>query len=135
MNSVSDEIKMMRENNRDMHESGEMYLESILQLTKEHGTVRSVDLAAFMGFSKPSVSRAVGLLKDKGYIIVDNGNLILTEEGRKLAERIYERHHVLTDFLVSIGVDETVADEDACRIEHVISEDSFSAIKKIIANR
>ncbi|HHU83637.1 MAG TPA: metal-dependent transcriptional regulator [Clostridiales bacterium] len=118
-----------------MHESGEMYLESILQLTKEHGTVRSVDLAAFMGFSKPSVSRAVGLLKDKGYIIVDNGNLILTEEGRKLAERIYERHHVLTDFLVSIGVDETVADEDACRIEHVISEDSFLAIKEFIANR
>lgn len=114
-----------------LQESGEMYLEAIYVLTKKQGNVRSVDVSEYMGFKKPSVSRAVGLLKDGGYISVEaTGNLVLTEEGRNIAEKIYERHILITDFLVRLGVEREVAAEDACRMEHVLSDESFKAIKK-----
>jgi len=114
-----------------LQESGEMYLETILVLSKEQTTVRSLDVADYMGFSKPSVSRAVGLLKSGGYITVDsNGYITLTDEGRYIAEKIYERHTVITDVLVQLGVSEEVALEDACKMEHVISDESFEAIKR-----
>ncbi len=115
-----------------LQESGEMYLETILVLSK-NGLVRSLDVAEYMGFSKPSVSRAVGLLKNGGYITVDkNGHIFLTDIGREMAEKIYERHNILTAFLVSIGVDADTAAEDACKIEHNISDKSLEAIKKHI---
>ncbi len=108
-----------------------MYLESIYVLTKTRGAVRSLDVAEYMNFSKPSVSRAVGLLKSGGYLTVDkDGLLYLTETGTAVAEKIYERHTLLTSFLIRLGVDEKVAAEDACKMEHVISDESFSAIKK-----
>lgn len=108
-----------------------MYLETIHILSNQQTNVRSLDVADYMGFSKPSVSRAVGLLKNGGYITVDgNGYISLTAEGRYIAEKIYERHTVLTDLLMSIGVDETTALEDACKMEHVISDTSFEALKK-----
>lgn len=114
-----------------LQESGEMYLETIHILSNQQTNVRSLDVADYMGFSKPSVSRAVGLLKNGGYITVDgNGYISLTAEGRYIAEKIYERHTVLTDLLMSIGVDETTALEDACKMEHVISDTSFEALKK-----
>lgn len=113
-----------------IQESGEMYLETILILTKQGGKVRSVDVGEYMGFSKPSVSRAIGILKQGGYVIVQkDGNLLLTIEGRQVAEKIYERHTLLTDYLVSLGVDRATAAEDACKIEHDISDSSFEAIK------
>lgn len=113
-----------------IQESGEMYLETILILSKRPGAVRSVDVGEYMGFSKPSVSRAIGLLKNGGYVLMDkNGYLSLTETGRSLAEKIYERHSVLTNYLVMLGVDEKTATEDACKIEHDISDRSFEAIK------
>jgi Mn-dependent DtxR family transcriptional regulator len=112
-----------------LKESGEMYLETLLILSKKQSGVRSIDLVDYMGFTKPSVSRAVGLLKDGGYIIVDDdGFLHFTAAGKEIAEKIYTRHIALTDFLVSIGVDKKVAAEDACKIEHDISEESFQAI-------
>lgn len=115
--------------------SGEMYLETILQLSKESDFVRSIDVGEYMGYSKPSVSRAVGLLKEGGYITVDgDGFLHLTEDGRKIAEKIYERHTILTEFLTSIGVDREVAAEDACKMEHDISDTSLSAIKNYLEN-
>ena len=115
----------------NLQESGEMYLESILVLSKEKTHVRSIDVCEYMGFSKPSVSRAIGLLKSGGYVTVDpDGHLALTEEGRSVAEKIYVRHKVLTDFFVSIGVPESIAVSDACSIEHHISDESFEAIKK-----
>mgnify|MGYP002624934452 CR=1 FL=1 len=111
-------------------ESGEMYLETILVLSQKKNTVRSIDVAEEMAFSKPSVSRAVGLLKEGGYIEVDSrGYITLTESGREVAERIYERHRVLSKLFMDLGVDEATATEDACRIEHVISDTSFQAIK------
>lgn len=114
-----------------LKESGEMYLESIYVLNKENSPVRSTDVAEYMGFSKPSVSRAVGILKKQGYIEVDsNGFITPTDEGRELAEKIFERHTVLSSLLMSLGVDSETAAEDACRIEHVISDKSFEAIKK-----
>ncbi len=114
-----------------LQESGEMYLETILILSKEQTSVRSLDVADYMGFSKPSVSRAVGLLKSGGYIVVDgNGYITLTEEGRHVAEKIYERHTVMTEILVRLGVSKETALEDACKMEHVISDESFEAIKK-----
>ena len=114
-----------------LQESGEMYLETILILSQKSGFVRSVDIGEKMGYSKPSVSRAVGLLKSGGYLEMDsNGYLTLTDEGRRVAERTYERHQLLTEFFVHIGVDPEVAAEDACKIEHVISEETFRAIKK-----
>lgn len=114
-----------------LRESGEMYLESILMLSKKNNTVRSIDVAEYMGFSKPSVSRAMSSLKEQRYIIIDNeGYIALTEKGRAIAETMYERHILLTDFLVRLGVDEDTAAADACRIEHDISEETFDAIKK-----
>ena len=114
-----------------LQESGEMYLETIYILSQRRGEVRSVDVCEYMGFSKPSVSRAVGLLKNGGYLTVDkNGHLTLTDEGTRIASKIYERHTLLTQFLVKLGVDEKTAVDDACRIEHVISDESFAAIKR-----
>ena len=114
-----------------LQESGQMYLETILVLTTKNGTVRSLDVAEYMGFSKPSVSRAVGLLKNGGYITVSpEGFLLLTDVGREVAEKIYDRHKQLTDFLVSLGVDPETASEDACKMEHSISDVSLAAIKK-----
>lgn len=114
-----------------MQESGQMYLETILVLSKRSPYVRAIDISEFMGFSKPSVSRALGILKKGGYVVVDNGGAVeLTESGRKIAEEIYERHTVLTEVLVDLGVSEKTAAEDACRVEHYISEETFNAIKK-----
>ena len=115
-------------------ESGEMYLETIHVLSRGGAAVvRSVDVSEYMGVSKPSVSRAVGLLKSGGYLLMaEDGALSLTEEGLEIAEKIYERHRLLTAFLTSIGVDPTVASEDACKIEHHISDESFEAIKKAL---
>ena len=114
-----------------MQESGEMYLESILVLGKEKETVRAVDVADYLEYSKPSVSRALGILKEEACICVDpSGFITLTERGRAIAEKIYERHSVLSELLVSLGVDAKTASEDACRIEHVISDRTFEAIKR-----
>lgn len=114
-----------------IHESGEMYLETILILSRKGGSVRSIDVCEEMGFSKPSVSRAVGLLKNGGYIDVDkDGHITLTDVGEELATKIYERHNILTKFLVSIGVDEETAASDACKMEHVMSDTTLEAIKK-----
>ena len=114
-----------------LQESGEMYLETIYVLSQRDERVRSVDVGEYMGFSKPSVSRAEGILKSGGYLSVDrDGCLTLTPEGLETAERTYERHRILTDFFVKIGVDAAVAAGDACRIEHVISDETFEALKK-----
>ncbi|MBP5152948.1 MAG: metal-dependent transcriptional regulator [Lachnospiraceae bacterium] len=111
-------------------ESGEMYLETIYVLSQKSGNVRAIDVGEHMGFSKPSVSRAVGLLKDAGYITRDpDGSLKLTDSGLKIAKKIYERHTLLTQLLIGIGVDEKTAADDACRVEHYISEKTFEAIK------
>ena len=116
-----------------IHESGEMYLETIHVLLKKNGTVRSVDISEHMGYSKPSVSRAVGLLKNGGYILVDkDGYITLTKSGIAVAEKIYERHTVLSRMLIALGVSEETATEDACRLEHAISDESFDAIKRYI---
>lgn len=115
-----------------IQESGEMYLETILRLSQKSGHVRAIDVGEEMGYSKPSVSRAMGLLKQGGYVVIDrNGAITLTDAGRELAEKIYERHTLITNFLVSIGVDEETAAEDACKMEHSISDASFEAIKKL----
>ncbi len=114
-----------------LQESGEMYLETILRLYEKKDRVRSIDVAEEMGYSKPSVSRAVKILSANGYIEVDSlGSITLTPEGRAVAERTYERHLVLTELLTGLGVDEATAAEDACRVEHVISETTFEAIKR-----
>lgn len=116
-----------------LQESGEMYLETILRLQDEMRIVRAIDVAEEMDYSKASVSRAVKILKNDGYIEVERtGNLLLTKEGEKLAKKIYDRHTTLTSYLESIGVDPQTAEEDACRIEHVISDKSFNVIKKIV---
>ncbi len=113
-----------------MKESGEMYLESIYILCKAHSTVRSIDVAEHMNYSKPSVSRAVGLLKNDGYINIDNdGFITLTDLGNSTAELIFERHTVLTNILIALGVDAETATEDACKMEHVISQKTFDAMK------
>lgn len=115
----------------NLQESGEMYLETILILTENNLHVRSIDVCDYMGFSKPSVSRAIGLLKSGGYVNVDgDGYLSLTELGAEVAHKVYDRHRLLTDFLVSLGVNEEIAANDACKIEHHISDESFDAIKK-----
>ena len=117
-----------------LQESGEMYLETILILSKKLSGVRSIDVCEEMGYSKPSVSRAVGILKNGGYILVDrDGYITLTDEGRYVAERTYERHRVLTSFFENIGVSAERASEDACKIEHDISDETFEALKKYIA--
>ena len=116
-----------------LHESAEMYLETIYTLSRERGNVRSIDVAEHMGYSKPSVSRAVGLLKKGGYLTMEpDGSLVLTPEGEQVAQKVYERHTVLTAMLTRLGVDPQTAAEDACRIEHVISEASFRAIREHI---
>ncbi len=114
----------------NLQESGEMYLESIFVLSKKMSNVRSIDVCDYMNYSKPSVSRAIGLLKNGGYVLVSpEGHLTLTDEGIRIAEKIYEKHNVLSEFLMSLGVDEKTAIEDACKIEHDISDQSFLAIK------
>lgn len=116
-----------------LQESGEMYLESIYVLSQQQPAVRSIDVVEYMGYSKPSVSRAMGLLKNGGYIEVDAGGFItLTDAGREVAQRIYERHTVLAELLVRLGVEQEIASEDACKIEHVISKESFEALKRHI---
>lgn len=116
-----------------LQESGEMYLETIYVLCKRNGAVRSIDIGEYMGYSKPSVSRAIGLLRTGGYVISDkDGYLSLTDEGERVAAKIYERHTVLTEMLTMLGVDSETAAEDACRIEHHISEKTFCAIKDYI---
>ena len=114
-----------------LQESGEMYLESIYRLSKQSSAVRSVNISEYMGYSKPSVSRAVNLLKNGGYIVMDQENFItLTDAGREIAEKIYTRHTVLTQMLIRLGVTPEVAAEDACRMEHTISDESFEAIRR-----
>lgn len=114
-----------------VRESGEMYLEAILVLAKKSGYVRSIDVSEYLGYSKPSVSRAMGILREGGYILMEkDGAITLTDSGKKLAETIYERHMVLSELLIRLGVDEKTATDDACRIEHVISDESFQAIKQ-----
>ena len=119
-----------------LQESGEMYLETILILSKKSKYVRAIDVGEEMGFSRPSVSRAVHLLAKGGFINIDgDGGLTLTDAGREIAEKIYERHTVLSRWLVSLGVDEQTATDDACRMEHVISDKSFSAVKRHITGK
>lgn len=116
-----------------LQESGEMYLESIYMLTKTKSSVRSIDIVEYMNYSKPSVSRAVKLLKNGGYIDVDEqGYITLTLLGKEVSEKIVERHTLITKFLITLGVDDKTSAEDACKIEHVISDKSFNAIKKFI---
>ena len=119
-----------------LKESGEMYLETILILSKSESPVRSVDIGEYMGFSKPSVSRAVGLLKTEGYVSVDkNGYISLTEKGLDIALKIYSRHTLITDMLVNIGVPQDIAAADACKIEHDISDQTFEAIKSYLKTK
>ena len=119
-----------------LQESGEMYLEAILMLSQKGKSVRAIDISEFMGFTKPSVSRAVGILKSGGFIAVDkDGYITLTEQGAEVASKTYERHRLLTRVFTRLGVAETVAAEDACKIEHVISDETFAAIKKYFAER
>ena len=114
-----------------LQESGEMYLETIYMLSQTMDTVRSIDVVEHMGYSKPSVSRAVGLLKIGGYLTVEaNGALHLTDEGRAIGEKIYNRHTILTALLMRLGVDRETAAEDACRMEHAISDATFEAIQR-----
>lgn len=118
-----------------IHESGEDYLEAILMIKKRSGNVRSIDIARELSFSKPSVSVAMKNLKTSNYITVDeNGFINLTEAGQEIADKIYERHTFLTNWLTSMGVDPEIAAEDACKMEHAISSESFSAIKKFVAD-
>lgn len=119
-----------------LHESAEMYLETIYELSQKQPSVRSIDVAETMGYSKPSISRAVGLLKQGGYLLMDkDGFLTLTESGVQIAQKIYERHTVLSKALMLLGVSQETATEDACKIEHVISDETFGAIKKHFDNK
>ena len=119
-----------------IQESGEMYLETIYVLSQKHPTVRAIDVGEHMGYSKPSVSRAMGLLKNGGYINVDkDGYISLTDVGREVAEKMYARHRVISDFLISLGVDKDIAANDACKIEHHISDESFEALKRHICKQ
>lgn len=114
-----------------LQESGEMYIESIYILNKKIGNVRSIDVCEYLGYSKPSVSRAMSLLKNGGFVLMDdNGYLTLTDDGLKVAEKMYQRHTILSEMLISLGVSEETAVQDACKIEHDISDESFNAIKK-----
>lgn len=118
-----------------VHESGEMYLEAILVLSKRSGFVRSIDVSEYLGYSKPSVSRAMGILRSGDYIIMDkDGSITLTDSGREIAEKIYERHTVLSRLLIRMGVSEETATADACKLEHAISDESFEAIKRFAAS-
>ena len=116
-----------------LQESGEMYLETIHVLSKVHPNVRSIDISDHMGYSKPSVSRAVSILKNGGYILVDkDGFITLTDSGRAVAEKIFERHTLISNLLIGLGVDPKVAADDACKIEHAISDESFEALKRYV---
>ncbi len=118
-----------------IQESGEMYIETIFILTKENDNVRSIDVCERMGYSKPSVSRAIGILKRNGYITVDSsGYISLTQSGIEVAERMYERHTILTKFLEKLGVPQDIAVSDACKMEHILSDESFDAMKKHLNN-
>ena len=117
-----------------VHESGEMYLEAILVLSRKNGFVRSIDVSEYLGYSKPSVSRAMGILRSGEYIVVDkDGAITLTETGQTIAEKIFERHTVLSKLLMRLGVSEATAAADACKMEHAISDESFLAIKRYTA--
>ena len=117
-----------------IYESGEMYLETIYVLTRDRSGVRSIDVCEHMGYSKPSVSRAVNLLKTNGLILIDkDGYITLTEEGLSIGKKIYDRHTLLSSLLVRLGVSEETAAEDACKMEHAISDESFEAIKRYFA--
>lgn len=126
--------KLSEDDNMKNQESEEMYLETILQLKKKNGSLRSVDIVNERNFARSSVSRAVNLLKDKGYITINtsSGDIDFTETGLKKAENIYDRHRILTKLLSSFGANQDVAEENACRIEHVISEDLFAIIKEYV---
>lgn len=116
-----------------IQESAENYLETVLMLRQRKGFVRSIDIANEMGFSKPSVSIAMKNLKENGYITIDDGGMIsLTDKGREIAEKTYERHTLFTEWLIRLGVSPDVAAEDACRMEHAVSEESFAAIKNFV---
>ena len=116
-----------------VHESGEMYLEAILVLTKKNGFVRSIDVSEYLGYSKPSVSRAMGILRGGDYITVDkDGAITLTDSGRQIAEKIFERHTILSKLLIKLGVSEETAAADACKMEHAVSDESFQAIKRYV---
>ena len=118
-----------------LQESGEMYLETIYVLSKANVHVRSIDISEHMGYSKPSVSRAVHLLREQGYLEFDElGGIVLSEQGRAAAEKIFERHTVISGLLIRLGVDPKTAAEDACRMEHAMSDASFSAIKRHMEN-
>lgn len=117
-------------------ESGEMYLEAIHVLSEGGRPVRSVDVAEYLSLSKPSVSRAIGVLREGGYVVYDeNKFLILTDSGREMAEKIYERHTILTKLLIELGVEQALASEDACKLEHAISDTSLAAIKRFLEHR
>ena len=119
-----------------IYESGENYLETIFILREKSGTVRSIDVANELGYSKASISRAMGILKKAGYITIeDSGNILLTESGKQKATQIFHRHKIITEFLMkTLGVDKDLADKDACRIEHIISEEVFKEMKKYVEN-
>ena len=120
----------------NVHESGEMYLEAILVLSKTNGFVRSVDVSEYLGYSKPSVSRAMRILRSGGYVDVDeDGGLTLTDSGREIAEKIFERHTLLSQLLMHLGVPEGTAIADACKMEHAISDESFQALKRHMAEQ
>lgn len=119
-----------------LYESGENYLETILKLSRENGNVRSVDIANELNFSKASVSRAVGLLRNNGYINVDrHGFITFTGNGLRKAEEIYERHFVITEFLVGLGIDKEIAEPDACRMEHDLSEETYDVLRNVVMSR
>ena len=114
-----------------LKESGEMYLETIYVLSQKKSFIRAIDVGAELGYSKPSVSRAIGLLREGGFInVAEDGGLTLTQAGAEIAERTYERHTVLTQMFIKLGVDKKIAENDACKIEHVISSETFDALKK-----
>ena len=117
-----------------VHESGEMYLEAIYVLREKNGFVRSIDVSEYLGYSKPSVSRAMGILRSGEYITIDtDGGITLTEKGKDIARKIFERHTLLTKMLMHIGVSEETAAADACKLEHAISDESFEALKQYAA--
>lgn len=117
-----------------VHESGEMYLEAILVLSRKNGFVRSIDVSEYLSYSKPSVSRAMGILRTGGYINMEkDGSITLTDSGKEIAEKIFERHTVLSKLLMKLGVSEETAAADACKMEHAISDESFQAIKRYTA--